>query len=60
MDARSIAYSRSNEDQNCTSGVGLGISLSMQLAQFYDGQLEIDSEVGSGTTVRIILNFNIG
>jgi PAS domain S-box-containing protein len=34
-------------------GVGLGLSLARSLAEMQDGTLNIDSEVGHGTTVRV-------
>jgi signal transduction histidine kinase len=36
-------------------GTGLGLAICRRIANEHAGKLEIDSEVGKGTTVRIIL-----
>ena len=37
-------------------GTGLGLSVSRDLAELQGGRLEIESELGRGTTVRILLH----
>ena len=39
-----------------TSGCGLGLHLSLQLAKFLDGDVQIESQQGVGTKAKIILN----
>ena len=36
-------------------GTGLGLSIAKALTEAHDGELQIDSRVGRGTTVRVIL-----
>jgi PAS domain S-box-containing protein len=36
-------------------GTGLGLSIVYQIIQDHDGDIEVESEVGKGTTVRIVL-----
>ncbi len=38
-----------------TGGLGLGLSLSLSIVQDHKGELIFESEVGKGTTVRIVL-----
>jgi signal transduction histidine kinase len=45
----SDGYSRAN------GGVGLGLAICKSLADAMKGRLEIESEVGKGTTVRAFL-----
>jgi two-component system cell cycle sensor histidine kinase PleC len=37
-------------------GTGFGLSVSRDLGEFHGGRLEIESELGRGTTVRILLH----
>jgi two-component system NtrC family sensor kinase len=36
-------------------GTGLGLAITRQIVEMHMGKIEIDSDLGKGTTVRIIL-----
>jgi two-component system phosphate regulon sensor histidine kinase PhoR len=36
-------------------GLGLGLSLVRQLAEVHDGQVEVESQPGLGSTFRVVL-----
>jgi len=36
-------------------GTGLGLSIVYQIVEDHDGAIEVDSEVGSGTSFRVVL-----
>jgi two-component system cell cycle sensor histidine kinase PleC len=44
-----------NQFTKTKSGSGLGLAISKSLVELHGGTLEIDSEVGNGTTVTISL-----
>lgn len=44
-----------NQFSKTKEGTGLGLALTKSLVELHNGQLDIDSEVGKGTTVTIIL-----
>jgi signal transduction histidine kinase len=37
-------------------GLGLGLSIARQVFEQHQGQIQVDSQLGSGTTVRVTLN----
>mmetsp|Transcript_41288 Transcript_41288/g.62868 ORF Transcript_41288/g.62868 Transcript_41288/m.62868 type:complete len:89 (-) Transcript_41288:748-1014(-) len=41
--------------EKLTSGSGLGLYLSLQLAEYFGGSIEIDSILNKGTSVKISL-----
>ena len=41
-------------------GTGLGLSIVYQIIKDHDGEIEVESEVGKGTTVRILLPIKSG
>ena len=52
------AYQKFNRNDREKQGAGLGLSIVQQLVTLYDGQLQIDSELGQGTTVQV--SFAVG
>lgn len=40
-----------------TSGAGLGLSIVKKLADLMNGTIEIDSEPGEGTAIKILFTF---
>ena len=56
---RSESESNASE-RNVTSGCGLGLHLSYQLAKFLDGDIQVNSQVQQGTSVKVILLVDIG
>src|SRR5690606_38755534 len=44
-----------NQFSKTREGTGLGLALTKSLIELHDGTLEVDSNVGQGTTVSIIL-----
>jgi two-component system cell cycle sensor histidine kinase PleC len=44
-----------NQFSKSKEGTGLGLALTKSLIEMHNGRLEIDSEVGKGTTVHVIL-----
>ena len=43
------------KQSNLTSSTGLGLHISLRLAQYFNGDLELDSEPEKGTNVKISL-----
>ena len=48
-------FRASNVQSAAIPGVGLGLSIARQIAQAHDGSIEVDSELGSGTTMTVRL-----
>ena len=46
-------------DHGCTSGVGLGLHLSLSLARYFKGDVVLTSQLEKGTCVSIILNLPV-
>ncbi|MGC7870621.1 sensor histidine kinase [Desulfosporosinus sp. SYSU MS00001] len=38
------------------NGVGLGLSLCAEIAKIHDASIEIESDLGKGTTIKVIFN----
>lgn len=49
------AFDRLDRDAGDVEGTGLGLALSKQLADFMDGDIYFDSEVGKGTTFHVVM-----
>ena len=56
---KSVLFERfsSNNELNSlnTSGTGIGMNLTKELVDLHHGQIEVDSEVGKGTTITVLL-----
>ena len=60
LDKRSVLFERfsSNNELNGsnTGGTGIGMNLTKELVDLHHGYIEVDSEVGHGTTFTVILH----
>jgi signal transduction histidine kinase/DNA-binding response OmpR family regulator/ligand-binding sensor domain-containing protein len=48
-------FQASTNEQGTGSSTGVGLSLTMELVKLLKGQIEVDSELGKGTTFRVYL-----
>ena len=48
-------YHLEKHEDNLFSGIGLGLAITRQVLQQHNGNLELDSEPGRGTTFTLIL-----
>lgn len=59
-DKRNVLFERfssNNElNNNNTTGTGIGMNLTKELVDLHHGYIEVDSEVGQGTTITILLH----
>ena len=59
-DKQSVLFERfaSNNElsSNNTTGTGIGMNLTKELVDLHHGHIEVDSEVGKGTTITIMLH----
>ena len=50
-------FSSNNElNNNNSSGTGIGMNLTKELVDLHHGYIEVDSEVGKGTTITVLLH----
>ncbi|MGM8215576.1 two-component system histidine kinase PnpS [Bacillaceae bacterium W0354] len=48
-------YRVSNDRSRETGGTGLGLSIVKHIVEAHDGHIEIDSELGEGTTIKVFI-----
>ncbi|KLL00414.1 histidine kinase [Bacillus pumilus] len=48
-------YYRGTNTNDPTNGTGLGLAIAKELVLLHDGDIQVESELGSGTTIAIIL-----
>jgi signal transduction histidine kinase len=52
-------FRAANATEHSVPGVGLGLSIARTIAEAHDGQIEIESEEGLGSTVRVELPLRV-
>jgi signal transduction histidine kinase len=48
-------YRASSATEKAISGTGLGLAIAKWIADAHEGSIEVDSTVGAGTTMRVLL-----
>ncbi|MCB9449798.1 MAG: sensor histidine kinase, partial [Anaerolineaceae bacterium] len=43
------------DEARTTPGFGLGLTIAQKIVQMHDGNIDVTSEVGQGTVIRVIL-----
>jgi signal transduction histidine kinase len=51
---------RADPSRTAKSGVGLGLAICQSIANLHHGKIEIDSQLGVGTCLTVILPVKIG
>ncbi len=48
-------YQADRVDRSDIEGTGIGLTLAKELVELHSGKIEVDSELGKGTTIKVIL-----
>jgi predicted ATPase/signal transduction histidine kinase/CheY-like chemotaxis protein len=55
LDSIFSAFEQAHRNQALTGGAGLGLSITRNLVELMDGEIDVESEPGRGTTFRVVL-----